>query len=251
MANQMLHGQVAIVTGGARGIGKATCLALAKAGAKVVINYNSSDKNAQELVNTITADGGEAITVKGDISQSSTADKLVAETIKHFGKIDILINNAGINRDNLMIRMKEEDWDEVINTNLKGVFLATKAVLKPMLKQRAGRIINVTSVIGIAGNIGQVNYSAAKAGLIGFTRSIAKEVAGRNILVNAVAPGYIGTDMTEKLPEDVKEAVLQNIPLGRIGLPEEIAQVILFLTSPGASYITGQTIIVDGGLVMQ
>jgi 3-oxoacyl-[acyl-carrier protein] reductase len=249
--NQMLQGQVAIVTGGARGIGKATTLALARAGAKVVINYSSSDKNAQELVNTITAEGGEAITVKGDISLSSTAEKLVSGTLEQFGRIDVLINNAGVNRDNLMIRMKEEDWDQVINTNLKGIFLTTKAVLKPMLKQRAGRIINVTSVIGITGNLGQSNYSAAKAGVIGFTRAIAREVASRNILVNAIAPGYIATDMTANLPDNVKEAVLQNIPLGRIGLPEEVAQVILFLTSPSASYITGQTIVVDGGMVMQ
>jgi 3-oxoacyl-[acyl-carrier protein] reductase len=247
----MLQGQVAIVTGGARGIGKATTLALARAGAKVVINYSSSDKNAQELVNTITAEGGEAITVKGDISLSSTAEKLVSGTLEQFGRIDVLINNAGVNRDNLMIRMKEEDWDQVINTNLKGIFLTTKAVLKPMLKQRAGRIINVTSVIGITGNLGQSNYSAAKAGVIGFTRAIAREVASRNILVNAIAPGYIATDMTANLPDNVKEAVLQNIPLGRIGLPEEVAQVILFLTSPSASYITGQTIVVDGGMVMQ
>jgi len=251
MENHMLHGQVAIVTGGARGIGKAISLLLAKVGAKVVINYNSSEQNAQEVVNTIVQQGGSAFAVKGDISLSSTAEELINKTMDKFSRIDILVNNAGVTKDNLLMRMKEEDWDQVLNTNLKGMFLLTKAALKPMIKQRAGRIINISSVIGIGGNLGQANYAAAKAGVIGFTRSVAKEVAGRNILVNAIAPGYISTDMTANLPEKLKETILSSIPLGRIGSPEEVAQVVLFLASPWASYITGQTIIVDGGMVMQ
>ncbi|MGI6331958.1 MAG: 3-oxoacyl-[acyl-carrier-protein] reductase [Zhaonellaceae bacterium] len=251
MEKGILHGQVAIVTGGARGIGKSISLTLAQAGAKVLVNYNHSDSKAQELVNTIIGEGGEAVAVKGDVSSNSTAEELIKQALDNFGKVDILINNAGITRDNLLIRMKEEEWDHVINTNLKGMFLTTKAVLKPMLKQRSGRIINISSVIGLIGNPGQTNYGAAKAGVIGFTRSVAKEVAGRNILVNAIAPGYIATDMTNKLPENLKETILSNIPLGRIGTAEEVAQVALFLASPAASYITGQTIVVDGGMVMQ
>ncbi|HHU32258.1 MAG TPA: 3-oxoacyl-[acyl-carrier-protein] reductase [Clostridia bacterium] len=251
MEKGILHGQVAIVTGGARGIGKSISLTLAQAGAKVLVNYNHSDSKAQELVNTIIGEGGEAVAVKGDVSSNSTAEELIKQALDNFGKVDILINNAGITRDNLLIRMKEEDWDQVINTNLKGMFLTTKAVLKPMLKQRSGRIINISSVIGLIGNPGQTNYGAAKAGVIGFTRSVAKEVAGRNILVNAIAPGYIATDMTNKLPENLKKTILSNIPLGRIGTAEEVAQVALFLASPAASYITGQTIVVDGGMVMQ
>ena len=251
MEKGILHGQVAIVTGGARGIGKSISLTLAQAGAKVLVNYNHSDSKAQELVNTIIGEGGEAVAVKGDVSSNSTAEELIKQALDNFGKVDILINNAGITRDNLLIRMKEEEWDHVINTNLKDMFLTTKAVLKPMLKQRSGRIINISSVIGLIGNPGQTNYGAAKAGVIGFTRSVAKEVAGRNILVNAIAPGYIATDMTNKLPENLKETILSNIPLGRIGTAEEVAQVALFLASPAASYITGQTIVVDGGMVMQ
>jgi len=251
MEKGILHGQVAIVTGGARGIGKSISLTLAQAGAKVLVNYNHSDSKAQELVNTIIGEGGEAVAIKGDVSSNSTAEELIKQALDNFGKVDILINNAGITRDNLLIRMKEEEWDHVINTNLKGMFLTTKAVLKPMLKQRSGRIINISSVIGLIGNPGQTNYGAAKAGVIGFTRSVAKEVAGRNILVNAIAPGYIATDMTNKLPENLKETILSNIPLGRIGTAEEVAQVALFLASPAASYITGQTIVVDGGMVMQ
>lgn len=251
MEKGILHGQVAIVTGGARGIGKSISLTLAQAGAKVLVNYNHSDSKAQELVNTIIGEGGEAVAVKGDVSSNSTAEELIKQALDNFGKVDILFNNAGITRDNLLIRMKEEEWDHVINTNLKGMFLTTKAVLKPMLKQRSGRIINISSVIGLIGNPGQTNYGAAKAGVIGFTRSVAKEVAGRNILVNAIAPGYIATDMTNKLPENLKETILSNIPLGRIGTAEEVAQVALFLASPAASYITGQTIVVDGGMVMQ
>lgn len=251
MENRLLQGEVAIVTGGVRGIGQAISLTFARAGAKVLVNYRDSDSKAQELVNIIISEGGEAVAVKGDVSSSSTAEDLIKQALDNFGKVDILINNAGITRDNLLIRMKEEDWEQVINVNLKGMFLMTKAALKPMLKQRSGRIINISSVIALIGNPGQTNYGAAKAGIIGFTRSLAKEVAGRNILVNAIAPGYIATDMTNKLPENLKATILSNIPLGRIGTAEEVAQVALFLASPAASYITGQTIVVDGGMFMQ
>ena len=251
MCNQLLPGQVAIITGGGRGIGRATCLALAKAGAKIIVNYNNSSTKAQEIVDAIILDGGEAIAVQGNISLSSDAEKLIAKALERFGRVDILVNNAGITRDNLLIRMKEDDWDKVLDANLKGMFLVTKAALRPMMKQRSGRIINISSVVGLTGNAGQVNYAAAKAGAIGFTRSVAKEVAGRQILVNAIVPGYIATDMTKNLPENVKKTIIQNIPLARVGLPEEVAQVAVFLASSAASYITGQTIVVDGGMVMQ
>lgn len=247
----MLENKVAIVTGGSRGIGKAIALALAQSGCKVVLNYNGNEKGAQEVVKAITAEGGEALAVQGDVANPSTAEKLINTTVEKFGKLDILVNNAGITRDNLLLRLKEEEWDQVLDVNLKGMFYLTKTALKPMMKQRAGRIINISSVVGIAGNVGQSNYAAAKAAVIGFTKSVAKEVASRQILVNAVAPGYIATSMTKELSEEIKNKVLQNIPLGRMGSPEEIAQVVVFLASPAASYITGQTIIVDGGMVMQ
>lgn len=248
---RVLENKVAIVTGGSRGIGRAIAIALAQSGAKVVLNYHGHEQEAQEVVKAIVAEGGEALAIQGDVANAQTAEKLVNAAVEKFSKLDILVNNAGITRDNLLIRLKEEEWDQVLNVNLKGMFYLTKAALKPMMKQRSGRIINISSVVGVAGNVGQANYAAAKAAVLGFTKSVAKEVASRQILVNAVAPGYIATSMTEQLPEQLKAELLRNIPLGRMGNPEEIAQVVVFLASPAASYITGQTIIVDGGMVMQ
>lgn len=246
----MLNESVAIVTGSARGLGRAIALALAEAGAKLVVNYAGSAEKAEETVQMIRKAGGEALAVQADVSQATDVDKLVRMTMEHYGKIDILVNNAGITRDTLLLRMKEADWDAVMNTNLKGVFLCTKAVSKGMLKQRSGAIVNISSVVGISGNAGQANYAAAKAGVIGFTKSMAKELAPRGIRVNAVAPGYISTDMTEILPEEVKSQILENTPLGRVGKPEDVAKAVLFLVSSEASYITGQTLCVDGGMQM-
>lgn len=246
----MLTGKVALVTGGSRGIGRAICLELAREGAKVVVNYAGSQGAAEEVVAAIKELGGQAVAVQGDVASSEDAEKMVAATIETFGGIDILVNNAGITRDNLLIRMKEEDWDAVINTNLKGVFNCTKAVAKPMMKARKGRIINITSVVGQIGNPGQANYVSAKAGVIGLTKSNAKELASRNITVNAIAPGYIETDMTDKLGDDVKSKLFEVIPLSRMGRPEDIANAVAFLASDKATYITGQVVNVDGGMVM-
>ncbi|ARU62407.1 beta-ketoacyl-ACP reductase [Tumebacillus avium] len=246
----MLSGKTALVTGGSRGIGRAICLELAKQGAKVVVNYAGSEGAAQETVAAIKSIGGEAIAVQGDVASYEDAEKMVAATLETFGRIDILVNNAGITRDNLLMRMKEEDWDAVINTNLKGVFNCTKAASRPMMKQRVGRIINITSVVGQIGNPGQANYVSAKAGVIGLTKSNAKELASRNITVNAIAPGYIETEMTDKLGEDIKSKLFEAIPLGRMGKPEDIANLVSFLASDNASYITGQIMNVDGGMVM-
>lgn len=246
----MLNENVAIVTGGARGIGRAIALELAKAGARVVVNYAGRADKAKETVALIREAGGEGVAVQADVSQASDVDRLVQTAIEHYGKIDILVNNAGITRDTLLLRMKEADWDAVLDTNLKGVFLCTKAVSKGMLKQRSGAIVNISSVVGLSGNAGQANYAAAKAGIIGFTKSIAKEFAPRGIRVNAVAPGYIFTDMTETLAQEVRDEILRGIPLGRVGSPEDIARVVRFLASPEAVYITGQTLCVDGGMEM-
>ena len=245
-----LGNKVAIVTGGSRGIGRAVALGLAKNGAKVVINYAGNAKAAQEVVEIIIANGGEAIAVQADVANAQAVDLLVKQTMETFGRIDILVNNAGITRDTLLMRMKEEDWDAVLNTNLKGVFNCTKAAVKYMMKQRAGRIVNITSVVGVMGNAGQANYAAAKAGCIGFTKSVAKEVAARGITVNGVAPGFIKTDMTSVLPEKVVADMEAGIPLARLGEPEDIAKAVLFLVSDDAAYITGQTLHVDGGMVM-
>jgi 3-oxoacyl-[acyl-carrier protein] reductase len=243
-----LQGKVAIITGSSRGIGKETALALGKQGAKVVVNYTNSKEAAEDVVKMIGESGSEAIAIKGDISKSEEVDHLIKSTLDHFGRIDILVNNAGITRDTLLLRMKLEDWQKVIDLNLTGVFLCTKAVIKTMVKQRSGRIINITSVAGLMGNPGQANYSAAKAGVIGFTKTVAKEVASRGITVNAVAPGFIETDMTHGLNND---EILKMIPLNRFGKPEEIAGMIGFLAGdPAAAYITGQVFNVDGGMVM-
>ena len=244
----MLNDSVAIVTGSGRGIGRAIALELAVAGAKVVVNYAGRADKAEETVKLIREAGGEGLAIQADVSQSVDVDRLIKTTLDHFGKIDILVNNAGITRDSLLLRMKEADWDAVLATNLKGVFLCTKAVSKGMLKQRSGVIVNISSVVGLSGNAGQANYAAAKAGIIGFSKSIAKEFASRGIRVNAVAPGYITTDMTEALAEGTQTEVLRAIPLGRLGKPEDVAKVVRFLVSPEASYITGQTLCVDGGM---
>jgi 3-oxoacyl-[acyl-carrier protein] reductase len=245
-----LSHKVCIVTGGASGIGKAISLALAKAHAKIVINYNSSQTDAEALVQEIEAFGGSALAVKANISNFDEAKNLVDEAIKTFGRLDVLVNNAGITDDTLLLRMTEDQFDRVINTNLKGVFNMVKHSLRPIMKSDAGRIINISSVSGLIGNIGQINYSAAKAGVIGLTKSLAREVSSRNVTVNAVAPGFIETKMTDKLPEEMRAEFLRNIPLKRFGKPEEIANACVFLASDLASYITGQTITIDGGMVM-
>jgi len=246
----LLDKKVAVVTGGSRGIGRAICLSLAKAGAKVVVNFAGNAIAAREVQGLIAAEGGEAIAVQGDVAKSEAAENLFKKAVETFGQVDILVNNAGITRDNLLVRMREEDWDAVLETNLKGVFNCTKSAARIMIKQKAGKIINITSVVGITGNAGQANYAAAKAGVIGFTKSMAKELAPRGITVNAVAPGYIATDMTAGLPDRVKEELFKGIPLGRPGTPEDVAAAVLFLASAAADYITGQTLHVDGGMVM-
>lgn len=245
-----LDQRTALITGGSRGIGRAIAIHLAMEGYSVAVNYAGSEDKAKKVVETIMSTGGRAIAVQGDVSRSEDVESMLKAVLDTFGRLDVLVNNAGITRDNLLMRLKEEDWDSVLDTNLKGVYLCCKGVAKVMMKQRYGRIINITSVVGQMGNPGQANYSAAKAGVIGLTKSLAKELASRNITVNAVAPGYIQTDMTDKLSADIRESLAQSIPLGRLGQPEDVAKAVAFLASPNADYITGQTINVDGGMVM-
>lgn len=246
----MLKGKCAIVTGAAKGIGKAIALKLASLGANIVLNYRSSEEKAIETENEIKALGVEVLRVKGDISNISDVENLINTAKENFGKIDIMVNNAGITKDTLILRMKEEDFDSVINVNLKGVFNCLKTITPVMVKQREGKIINLSSVVGLSENAGQVNYAASKAGVIGMTKSLAKEVGARGITVNAVAPGFIETDMTEVLGDKFKEEAKKAIPLKRLGKPEDVANVVAFLASEDANYITGQVIQVDGGMVM-
>ncbi|RAU07006.1 beta-ketoacyl-ACP reductase [Bacillus pumilus] len=246
----MLTNKTAVVTGASRGIGRSIAIDLAKNGANVVVNYSGNEAKANEVVEEIKALGQQAFAVKADVSNAEEVQALMKQAIDTFGSIDILVNNAGITKDNLLMRMKENEWDDVININLKGVFNCTKAVTRQMMKQRSGRIINLASVVGVCGNPGQANYVAAKAGVIGLTKTTAKELATRHITVNAVAPGFISTDMTDKLDENVQTEMLKQIPLARFGAPEDISNVVVFLASEGAGYITGQTIQVDGGMVM-
>jgi 3-oxoacyl-[acyl-carrier protein] reductase len=244
-----LNGKVALVTGASRGIGRACAIKLASLGAKVVVNYNKNQAAADEVVAAIKSSGGEAVAVPGDVSQFAAAQSIIKATIDTFGRLDILVNNAGTTRDTLLAIMKEEEFDSVIQNNLKSVFNMSKAALRQMMRQKYGRIVNMASVAGIVGNPGQTNYSASKAGIIGFTKAMAKEYGGKNIAVNAVAPGYIPTDLTNVLPQEIKDGIVKLTALGRMGTVEEIANVVAFLASDEASYITGQVIAVDGGMV--
>ena len=245
------EGRVAVVTGGGRGIGRAIAARFAEEGANVVISYRSNDAAAEETAQKVRDAGAKCEIFKGDVASPEDVQALFAGVSDAFGRVDILVNNAGITRDNLMMRMKEDEFDEVLRTNLKGTYLCTRAALRPMVRARWGRIVNVGSVVGLVGNAGQANYAASKAGIIGFTKSVAREVAQRGITVNAVAPGYVETELTGGLPEGVKEQILAQVPSGRFGEPEEVAEVVAFLSGEGAGYITGQTIAVDGGMTMQ
>ena len=246
-----LTGKVAVVTGSSRGIGAGIAKSLADRGAKVVVNHRNSPDGAAEVAAVIKKNGGEAIVVQADVSQFEEAQRLIKETIDTYGQIDILVNNAGTTRDMLIMKMKPEDWELVLRTNLFSTYNCSKAATRPMMKKRSGRIINITSVVGLAGQAGQTNYAASKAGMIGFTKSLAKELGSRNITVNAVAPGFIPTALTEVLPEELVQAAIENTPVGRLGAIEDVASAVVFLASDEASFITGQVLTVDGGMVMQ
>lgn len=245
-----LEGKNALVTGASRGIGRSIALALAEAGANVAVNYAGSQAAAEEVAEAIRAKGVKSITIQANVGVMDEAEQMVKATIEAWGNVDILVNNAGITRDNLIMRMKEEEFDQVIETNLKGVFNCLKAVTRPMMKQRSGKIINISSVVGVLGNAGQANYVAAKAGVIGLTKASARELASRGIAVNCVAPGFIETDMTKELSQELVDGMLSGIPLARLGQPDEIAGVVTFLASDASSYMTGQTLHVDGGMYM-
>lgn len=245
-----LKGKIALVTGGSRGIGREIVLGLSNLGANIAFTYSSNTNKALELVEELKEKGIKAIAIKGDVSIEEDVISMIKEVEQELGSIDILVNNAGITKDNLLIRMDANDWDDVINVNLKGVFLCTKAVARGMMKKKYGKIINISSVVGLTGNAGQGNYSASKAGVIGFTKSMAKELASRGIRVNAIAPGFIQTDMTEVLKDDIKEMMLKNIPLNHFGLPKDISNLVNFLASEESDYITGQVIKVDGGMAI-
>ena len=246
----LLKGQTAIVTGGGRGIGRAIALKLASLGADIVINYTSNDSAAKETAKECEKFAVKTLLVQANVSIEEDCEKLISKALELNGRIDILVNNAGITRDNIMLSMKTEEFDDVINTNLRGTYLCMKKALKAMLKQKYGRIISLSSVVGVRGNVGQANYSASKAGIIGLTKSLAKEMAARNITVNAVAPGFIGTDMTDAMTDAAKEKMIAEIPCKRIGEPEDVANAVSFFASPDASYITGQVLCVDGGMAV-
>ncbi|MEC8857809.1 MAG: 3-oxoacyl-[acyl-carrier-protein] reductase [Chloroflexota bacterium] len=244
-----LSGKVALVTGASRGIGAVVASRLAQAGARVGVNFHASSELATVISDKINKAGGEAFLVGGDVSQEDEAEAVVKQLVEHFGSIDILVNNAGINIDQLLIRMKTEDFDRVLNVNLRGAFLCTRYAMTHMIRQRSGRVINMSSVVGLSGNPGQANYAAAKAGLVGLTKAVAREVASRNVTVNALAPGYIVTSMVEEIPEGKHDQILARIPMGRFGTPEDVAEAVVFLSSDGASYITGQVLTIDGGMI--
>ena len=245
-----LEGHVALVTGGSRGIGRVIALHLGEMGARVAVNYHTGEKGASQIVGAIASEGGEAVAVKGDVSKEDQVESMVNEVVQRWDRLDILVNNAGITRDKLLMRMSAEEWDQVIAVNLRGAYLCTRFALPHMVRQRRGRIVNISSVVGVSGNPGQANYAASKAGLIGFTKAIAREVASRNITVNALAPGYITTAMVEQLPEGAQKTILARIPMARFGTPKDVAETVGFLCTEGAGYITGQVIGIDGGLAV-
>ena len=244
-----LEGQVALVTGASRGIGATTARRLALAGARVAVNYNTSPDAAAGVMESITQAGGDAVLIEGNVADEAKAEQAIRGVVNHFGRIDILVNNAGIHRDRLLLRMTPADFDEVLQVNLRGAFLCTRYIMPHLIRQRSGRVVNMSSVVGLSGNPGQANYAAAKAGLIGFTKAVAREVASRNVTVNAVAPGYITTGMVEDLSEEQRRQILARIPMGRFGTPDDVAEAILFLCSRGAGYLTGQVLTIDGGLI--